>query len=148
MAHGIATVMDVDPWETLEIAMRRAFAWSAWYQAKLARVEDDDDLRPGGAAWDWVKGAERTTELAAKYAKMALDAGVAERHVRAVELQGELIAKVLSGTLHELGLAQDDEDRAREIMESQLLALREQGRATIIGEITAQRTEPYGEFER
>jgi hypothetical protein len=137
-AHAIARVLDVDPWEALTVAMRRAYAWSAWYQAKLATVQDDDDIRPGGAAYDWVRGAERTTELAAKYAKMALDAGVAERAVQQVELQGQLIAQVLSATLHELGLDDVTEVRAREIMEIQLRALDEAGRATIIpGEVVA-----------
>lgn len=131
-AHAIARVLDVDPWEALTVAMRRAYAWSAWYQAKLATVTDDDDIRPGGSAYDWVRGAERTTELAAKYAKMALDAGVAERAVQQVELQGQLIAQVLSTTLHEIGLDEATEARAREVMESTLRALDESGRAVVV----------------
>jgi len=131
-AHAIARVLDVDPWEALIVAMRRSYAWSAWYNAKLAAVTDDDDLRPGGAAYDWVRGAERTTEQAAKYAKMALDAGVAERQVQQVELQGQLIAQVLGTTLHELGLGDELESRAREIMDGLLTALAESGRAEVI----------------
>jgi len=131
-AHAIARVLNVDSWEALTVAMNRAYAWGAFYQAKLATVQDDDELRPGGAAWDWVRGAERCTELTAKYAKMALDAGVAERAVAQVELQGELIAQVLGATLHELGLDDATEVRAREIMEVTLRALAESGRARIV----------------
>lgn len=135
-AHAIAGIMDVSPHEALEISMRRAYTWSAFYQAKLAQVENDEDLLPDGAAYSWVRAAERTTELAAKYAKMCLDAGVAERHVRAVELQGELISKALLGVLHELNLDEATEDRARELLETSLYALAEQGRAkVIVGEI-------------
>jgi hypothetical protein len=135
-AHAIARVLDVDPWEAIEVAMRRAFAWSAWYQAKLATVVDDDALRPGGEAYDWVRGSERTTEAAARYAKMALDAGVAERQVQAVELQGALIAQVLSTTLHELGLDDATEVRARGIMEVALRQLAERGQVSLIaGEV-------------
>jgi len=131
-AHAIAGVFDVSPWEALEIAMRRAYAWSSYYQAKLAQVENDDDLLPDGIAYPIVRAAERTTDLLAKYSKMCLDAGVAERHIRAVELQGELISKVLLETLHELNLEESMEDRARELMETRLQALSEQGRAKVI----------------
>lgn len=135
-AHAIARILDVDPWEALIVAMRRAYAWSAFYQAKLASVTDDEDLRPGGDAYDWVRGAERTTEAAAKYAKMALDAGVAERHVQTVELQGRLIAQVLGATLAELDLGEEVETKAREIMEMSLRALSESGRAdVVVGEL-------------
>lgn len=136
-AHAIATIMDVDPWEAIEIALRRAAAWSAWYQAKLAEVTDDDALRPGGDAWDWVTGAREMTESMAKYAKMAHDMGVAERKLQVVELQGQMIAKVLTTTLHELGLSQDMEDRARAVMDAQLRMLATRGQADVIqGELS------------
>ena len=136
-AHAIATIMDVDPWEAIEIALRRAAAWSAWYQAKLAEVTDDDALRPGGDAWDWVMGAREMTESMAKYAKMAHDMGVAERKLQVVELQGQMIAKVLMTTLHELGLSQDMEDRARAVMDTQLRMLATRGQADVIpGELS------------
>jgi len=131
-AHAIARTINVDPWEALIVVMNRAYAWGAFYQAMLATVTDDDDLRPGGAAWDWVKGAERCTDLTARYAKMALDAGVAERAVQQVELQGQLIAQVLGATIHELALDDATEVRARAIMETQLRALAEAGRITLI----------------
>lgn len=131
-AHAIAAIMDVDPWEAIEIALRRAAAWSSWYQAKLSEVEDDDDLRPGGTAWDWVLGAREMTEAMAKYAKMAHDMGVAERKLQVIELQGQTIARVLTTTLHELGLSQDMEDRARVLMETQLRLLSTQGKAEVI----------------
>jgi hypothetical protein len=98
----------------------------------IATAESDDDLRPGGSHYDWVKAAERTTEQAIRYAKMALDAGVAERQVQQVELQGQLIAQVLSATLHELGMDDATEIQARVIMEKTLRQLSESGRADVI----------------
>lgn len=136
-AHAIAMALDVDPWEAIEVALRRAYAWSAFYHAKLAEVTDDDDLRPGGAAHDWVKGAERTTELVAKYAKMCHDMNIAEHKLRVIELQGQMIAQVLASTLHELGLSSHQEDRARVIMESMLKNLAAQQQITIAGELEA-----------
>lgn len=131
-AHAIARVLDVDPWEVLEVAMRRAYGWSAWYQGKIATAESDEDILPGGRLYDCVKAAERTTEQAIRYAKMALDAGVAERQVQQVELQGQLIAQVLNATLHELGMSDADEIKARGIMEKALRQLSESGRADVI----------------
>jgi hypothetical protein len=136
-SHAIAAILDVDPWEAIEVALRRAYAWSAWYNAKLATVTDDDDLRRGGAAWEWVQGAERTTESVVKYAKIAHDMGLAERRMRAIELEGAMIAQLLATTLHELGLDHEMEDRARAIMDVQLRMLADQGQAVIRGELAS-----------
>lgn len=134
-AHAIAAMLDVDPWEAVETAMRRAFAWSSWYNAMLSTVTDNDELRPGGSAYDWVKGAERTTEQTVRYAKIAHDMGIDERRMQAIELEGRMLAQVLSATLHELGLSQDQEERARVILDGQLRQLADQNRAVIVGEL-------------
>lgn len=136
-SHAIAAILDVDPWEAVEVALRRAYAWSAWYNAKLAMVRDDEDLRKGGAAWEWVQGAERTTEYVVRYAKIAHDMGLAERRMRAIELEGQMIAQLLATTLHELGLDAATEDRARGIMDVQLRRLADQGQAVIKGELAS-----------
>jgi hypothetical protein len=132
MAHAFAEIMDVDPWEAVEVVLRRAYAWSSWYQAKLATVTDDDDLRPGGAAWDWVKGARDTADMVARFAKLCHDMGIAERRMQQIESQGQMIAQVLATTLHEMGLSEADEDRARMIMDTQLRALSQQADALIV----------------
>jgi hypothetical protein len=134
-AHAIAAILDVDPWEAVEVALRRAYAWSSWYNAMLATVEDNDDLRPGGKAHDWVKGAERTTEYVVRYAKIAHDMGIAERRMDAIELEGQLLAQLLATTLHELGLTAEMEDRARAIMDVQLRKLAQEDKAVVIGEL-------------
>lgn len=136
-AHAIAMTLDVDPWEAMEVVLRRAYTWSAWYNAKLATVENDDDLKRGGAAWDWVQGAERTAEMVAKYAKICHDMGIAERRMRQVEIQGQMIAQILSATLHELGMSEADEDRARSIMDTQLRQLASGDNVIIQGELAS-----------
>jgi len=136
-AHAIAAVLDVEYWEAIEVALRRAYAWSAWYNAKLSLVTDDDELRPGGSAWDWVKGAERTTDYVVRYAKIAHDMGIAERRMQAIELEGQMIATLLATTLHELGLDEATEDKARAIMDVQLRRLADQGQAVIRGELAS-----------
>lgn len=136
-AHAISMTLDVDPWEAMEVVLRRAYTWSAWYNAKLATVTDDNDLKRGGAAWDWVQGAERTADMVAKFAKQCHDMGIAERRMRQVEIQGEMIARILSSTLHELGMSEADEDRAREIMDTQLRLMAAEDTVIIQGELAS-----------
>ena len=136
-SHAIAAILDVTHWEGIEVAMRRAYAWSSFYNAKLATVTDDDDLRRGGAAWDWVQAAERTTDALVKYAKIAHDMGLGERRMQMIELEGRMIANILATTLHELGLDAATEDRARAIMDVQLRRLADQGDAVIKGELAS-----------
>lgn len=136
-AHAIARTLDVDPWEAMEVILRRAYTWSAWYNAKLGTVTNDEDLKRGGAAWDWVQGAERTAEMVAKYAKICHDMGIAERRMRQVEIQGQMIAQLLSTTLHELGMSQADEDRARDILDTQLRVMAQAESVVIKGELAS-----------
>lgn len=53
-------------------------------------------------------------ERLARFSKMALDAGVADRLVRLAERMGELIAPMLSGILDDLGI---DKAKARPVVE-------------------------------
>jgi hypothetical protein len=47
----------------------------------------------------WIRARQDALERLAKYAKMAIDAGVAERHVRVAERYGELLAELVGGIL-------------------------------------------------
>jgi hypothetical protein len=78
-------------------------------QAKL--VEVDPDIEPKRfIMWQTVYGD--WTNQAAKYAKMALDAGVAERQVRIAEAQGEAFAGAIKAILEELGLSTEQQKLA------------------------------------
>lgn len=52
----------------------------------------------------WQSVYSEWTDRAAKYAKMALDAGMAERRVRLAEAEGELLAGVIQAILGDLSL--------------------------------------------
>lgn len=133
---GLGVEADVTPWQALLTAVRRWAGMAAFYDSKIAQVEHDDDLRPGGAAWDWVRGSERAHLNAAKMAKMAIDAGVAERVVQQLELEGQAIATVLLRTLTALGLSGEQEELARQVMRRELLALESNSARTVDGEVT------------
>lgn len=123
MAHGFAKALDVTPWEALLTAVKIAAGRVAFIEAKLGEAYSDEQLEPSGdLAW-WVRQAELWHNQMAKVAKMAIDAGVAERMVRQVELEAELMMKATTRTFDELGLDEMTRERALGMMSRHLLEL-------------------------
>lgn len=113
VAHKIAEVMDISPWDALLLAVKRCAAWAAFYQTKLAEVEDDEALRPNGEAYHWVEASERVNEKLARWSKMAVDAGVQKILVERAQTEGAYIARVLNAAIAEAELGDDAERRLR-----------------------------------
>lgn len=140
VAHAFARALDVTPWEGLLWAVKIAAGRVAFCEAKLAIATSDRQLEPPAAGegdWRpetrigdggtnlnyWVKQAELWHDKLARVSKLAVDAGVAERLVRQVELEAALMLRATTLTLDELGLSEDDRSRALGIMSRNLLAL-------------------------
>lgn len=121
MAHRIAEVLDVSPWDALLLAVKRCAAWAAFYESKLAEVTDDEDLRPNGQAYAWVEAAERVNDKLARWSKMAVDAGVQKIMVERAQTEGAYIARVLNHALAEAALDDETETRIREALRRALL---------------------------
>lgn len=153
VAHSFARELDVSPWEALLRAVRIAagkVAYCEWVlsqassdlelEGRFGRTEDGlllhpDTGEPLGAgqvrdlSW-WVGKSELWTDRMARYSKMAIDAGVAERLVQQVELDGQAMGRVLTAALGELEgqVSEDVVARVRSVMRSELLAIEtEQG---------------------
>lgn len=123
MAHGFAVALDVTPWQALLTAVKIAAGRVAFIEAKLGQAVNDTDFEPSGdLAW-WVRQSELWHDRMAKVAKMAIDAGVAERLVKQVELEAELMLKATQLTFSELGLDEMTRERALGIMSRHLLEL-------------------------
>lgn len=123
MAHGFARALDVTPWEALLTAVKIAAGRVAYIEAKLGEAYSDEQLEGGGELAWWVKQAELWHDRMAKVAKMAIDAGVAERMVRQIELEAELMLKAATRTFDELGLDEVQRERALGTMSRHLLEL-------------------------
>jgi hypothetical protein len=139
VAHGFARALEVTPWDGLLMAVRIAAGRVAWIEAKLATAEYDRQLEPphgesiseAGRGFDeggtnlhfWVKQAELWHDRLARVSKLAIDAGVAERLVRQLELEADLMLRATTLTFDELGLGVDVRERALGIMSRNLLAL-------------------------
>lgn len=120
----------VDPGETLLRLLSQAVWRAERYGAEIAKMVDQQGLEQAlvGESWvmsdsgslqkvgEYVRGLaslENTErDRAAKYAKLAIDAGLAERQVRLAERQGALIEQVLTSVFDDLGLSEQQRSLA------------------------------------
>lgn len=129
MAQEIALELDVTPWDALLLEVRRSAARCAWLDERLnAAVRQDSTLiidpdtrdeilLPAGLRPDLrvllIESRNERRHMA-RVAKAAIDAGVAERLVRQIELEGRLVAEAVGAGLDalELLVTLTDEQRA------------------------------------
>jgi hypothetical protein len=115
---------NISPWDALLRATRLAANRVAWVDRQLAELvaaNDGDVLSAPVRAGLKESRLERT--LLARTAKAAVDAGVAERLVRQVELEGKLVAEVLGRTLDALELTAEQRQTAFATAHRELLQL-------------------------
>jgi hypothetical protein len=101
----IAGQLDISPWDALLTAVRISAFKVATYEQKIAELTGQhglDALKPGEMAHDWVQLSFQERRHFARVAKAAVDAGVAERLVRQVEMESRIIVRVLGRTLDDL----------------------------------------------
>lgn len=123
-AMDIARELDISPWDALLKAVKVAAARAAWVDAQLAEAVRRNDGEPGAAeVRSWLKESRDERLIMSRVAKAALDAGVAERLVRNVELEGEIVAEVIGRVLDKLGLPAEQRVLAFDEAHRQLLAL-------------------------
>jgi len=86
--------IDIDGLEGLLYPIRRNAALAKHYRLRMAMLD------PSSPAWFWWADRERKAlDDLARWSKMALDAGVAERQVRIAERTGQRIAAALDDAI-------------------------------------------------
>jgi len=125
VALDVARELDVSPWDALLLAVRRAAGRVAWVDEQLreATRADDGDVSGSRAVQRWLGESRKERALLARTAKAAVDAGVAERLVRHVELEGQLVARVVGAVLDRLDLDPDARVLAFQAAQEELLQL-------------------------
>lgn len=124
VAMTVAREENISPWDALLRATRLAANRVAWVDQRLAEVVARHDGEPFSAeVRAALKESRNERTLLARTAKAAVDAGVAERLVRQVELEGRLVAEVLGRTLDALELSQDQRQTAFAVAHRELLEL-------------------------
>jgi hypothetical protein len=102
VAWGAA--VDIDPLDALLQCVQRTAGLVAYFNGRVAALKEEELVTDGNLAL-WVRMEAEATERLARFSKMALDAGVAERRVRMAERTGELIAGALEQALASVDLA-------------------------------------------
>jgi hypothetical protein len=125
MAMEVARELEVSPWDALLLAVRRAAGRVQWVDQQLSDATHaaDGDVEGSRAVGRWLSESRKERTLLARTAKAAIDAGVAERFVRQVELEGKLVAEVLGRVIDQLELAPDARVRAYALAQEELLVL-------------------------
>lgn len=123
VAHAFSQELQCTPWEALLKVVRIAAGKVKFCEWKISTAGSDADLEPGGDLFFWVTMSERWTLHLMNASKTAIAAGVAERLVRQVELEGQLMVEATRRTLEELGFDDDMRDRAMQAMARHVLEL-------------------------
>lgn len=124
MAMDVARELNISPWEALLKSVRLSAGRVEWVDAQLrdaTRRNDGGESAPEVRMW--LKESREERSHLAKVSKAAIDAGVAERLVRNVELEGKVVAEVIGRTLDALDLSPELRVRAFEVAHTQLLVL-------------------------
>lgn len=143
---GVA--LDIDPHEALLQCVRITAGEVAYTTMKIEELTEDDAIGQPESSREheeldregdvhmleerskspvelniWIRVRQAAVGSLARYSKMALDAGIAERQVRMAEQHGDALANVLSGVFEDLQLTDDQRQRAPAILRSHLMQL-------------------------
>ncbi len=133
MAMELAAEQNLTPQQVLLNLVRTAAGKVAYVETVIANTlrehvdQGGDPLKPPSRLEPLLKLSREERTLAAKTAKQAVDAGVMVALERRLDLEGELVAHVLSGVLDALDL--DQEQRMHALGTAQHLLL-EAGQGT------------------
>jgi hypothetical protein len=95
------TEYDISPWDALLLNVRVAAARVGWTDQKLreATTAAGDNVLTDLTVRRWQQESRNERRLLGQLARDAIQAGVQERLVRQIELEGQLLADVLTSTL-------------------------------------------------
>lgn len=131
--------LDVSPWEALLLGVRLTAGSVMRTERKLVEVEQQSDgaeVTPPELKY-WRQETRRERVLMVRTAKAAIDAGVAERLVRQVEMEGQLVAAALTAALDVLPLSAEQRMTALTAAQGHLFAIS----GTVV-DAPSDRTEP------
>lgn len=129
--YGIGDPIVVDPYQAIIMLVNRTAGMLHWLDLKIQSMVEDYELiqntgetgQGPAVASVWVKLHGEERDRLAKYAKMAIDCGIAERFVKIAEQQGVLLAKVIQLVIDDLELTPEQQDRAPSIVRNRLLQM-------------------------
>jgi hypothetical protein len=119
--------VEMDPADALCKCVALAAGEVAYCTAKVQALDHADmietDHRGRRQMHLWIRERRKCMDRLARFAKMALDAGVAEREIALAEAQAEMVASVLTAVMDEVGLTEKQRERLQEVLPRHLYAL-------------------------
>ena len=109
----------VDPAVALLMEVHRTAGHVEWLNHQIRDVDDVNSADGRSLANLYMREREHLVRVT----KAALDSGIAEREVRLVERQGNLMATAILAVLHELSLTRAQYSRAKQLVSAQLRGL-------------------------
>lgn len=148
MAVVMGAEVDIEPHEALMLCVRIAAGEVAYCTRKIAELTHEEATGhpvtrtvseftgDDGQVYEteqtkhapielniWIRVRQEALDRLAKFAKMALDAGVEERKVRMAEQWGERLARLLAGILEDLNLTPKQKKIAPDVIQGHLLSM-------------------------
>ena len=118
----IGREIEINPIDALLWTVRVSAGHMVLIQSELEKHKDNVTSHEGQVLLRlWSEERDRL----ARTAKLAVDAGVAEKHIRLVEQAGQDIARLITGILDDLGLTRAQEAIRAEVIRRHLMALDE-----------------------
>jgi hypothetical protein len=116
--------LDIEPHDALLTCVRIAAGEVAYCTTMIGDLEKPTESTMFGEQLNiWIQVRQKAMLSLAKFSKMALDAGVAERQVKVAERYGEMLATLISGILGDLELTKGQQKKAPAIVTRHLQAL-------------------------
>lgn len=95
---------NLQPPDAMLMCVRDAAGFVSYCKSQVAAIDADESLLTGGELNTWARLQMEGTERLARFADMAMRAGVAERQVRVAEAMGAVIAQAFERAIGVLEL--------------------------------------------
>jgi hypothetical protein len=116
--------LDVEPHDALLTCVRIAAGEVAYCSSMIGDLEKPTESTMFGEQLNiWIQVRQKAMLSLAKFSKMALDAGVAERQVQVAERYGEMLATLISGILGDLDLTKGQQKKVPAVVTRHLQLL-------------------------
>jgi hypothetical protein len=130
-SHVAVSGIPVDPATALLRCVQLAAGQVEYASRQLSLTSDPESADPEHSSLSpWGRVQAEGMDRLARFSKMALDAGVAEKQVRIAERHGEELAKVIGAALSELNLTPEQRKLAPEVIRKHLTPLESSTSAT------------------
>lgn len=123
--NALGEARQIDPIQALIEEIARAAGHVSWLENRISgfTIGDDPEAVLDSAQRQWFVLYQEERDRLVKVAKVALDAGVAERQVRLAEQRGALIAGAIEAILDQLQLSAEQRRRVPVVVPDVLRSL-------------------------